>query len=73
MQSTRSWLNELKIRGSYGNVGNQGGIDRYDGSLLYNMASTGKALVADSSSAQSTPTASSSAPTAHGNASTTTT
>ncbi len=45
MQSTRSWLNELKIRGSYGNVGNQGGIDRYDGSLLYNMASTGKALI----------------------------
>ena len=29
------WLNDLKIRLSYGEVGNQSGIDRYDGCLLY--------------------------------------
>ena len=45
MQGTRGWLNELKLRASYGNVGNQSGIDRYDGALLYNMSSTGGNLI----------------------------
>lgn len=41
----RGFINELKIRASYGNVGNQGGIDRYDGSLLYNFASSSGILI----------------------------
>lgn len=45
MQGARPYVNELKLRASYGNVGNQSGIDRYDGALLYNMASTGKNLI----------------------------
>lgn len=45
MQGARGWLNELKLRASYGNVGNQSGIDRYDGALLYNMSSTGGNLI----------------------------
>ncbi|MCF0176870.1 MAG: TonB-dependent receptor [Bacteroidales bacterium] len=32
-----SWLDELKIRGSYGEVGNQNGISNYDGMQLYNL------------------------------------
>lgn len=45
MESTRSWLNELKLRASYGNVGNQSGIDRYSGVLLYNYHQGSGALV----------------------------
>lgn len=45
MQGIRQYVNELKLRGSYGNVGNQSGIDRYDGNLLYNMSSTGGNLI----------------------------
>lgn len=45
MQGIRNYVNELKLRASYGNVGNQSGIDRYDGTLLYNMASTGGNLI----------------------------
>ncbi len=41
----RGFINELKVRASYGNVGNQGGIDRYDGSLLYNFASSSGILI----------------------------
>jgi len=37
MEATRGWLSELKLRASYGNVGNQSGIDRYSGSALYNF------------------------------------
>lgn len=36
MEWSSEWLNEFKIRASYGNVGNQSGIDRYSGVLLYN-------------------------------------
>ncbi len=36
MEATRGWLSEFKLRASYGNVGNQGGIDRYAGVALYN-------------------------------------
>ncbi|MDE6197596.1 MAG: TonB-dependent receptor [Muribaculaceae bacterium] len=45
MQGARPYVNELKLRASYGNVGNQSGIDRYDGVQLYNMASTGGNLI----------------------------
>ncbi len=45
MEWSRNWLDELKIRASYGNVGNQSGIDRYDGALLYNFNSTSKILL----------------------------
>lgn len=45
MEWSRTWLDELKIRASYGNVGNQSGIDRYDGALLYNFNSTSKILL----------------------------
>lgn len=45
MQGLRQYINELKLRASYGNVGNQSGIDRYDGTLLYNMASTSGNLI----------------------------
>lgn len=40
-----SWLDELKLRLSYGQVGNQAGIDNYDGVLLYNANSNNGALV----------------------------
>lgn len=40
-----SWLNELKLRLSYGQVGNQAGIDNYDGVLLYKTNSNNGALV----------------------------
>lgn len=39
------FLNELKLRASYGNVGNQSGIDRYDGVQLYNFKSNAGALI----------------------------
>ncbi len=36
---------ELKLRASYGSVGNQSGIDRYDGAQLYNFKATQGALL----------------------------
>lgn len=45
MEWSRNWLDELKIRASYGNVGNQSGIDRYDGALLYNFNGSSKILL----------------------------
>lgn len=39
MSSTRGWLDELKLRLSYGVVGNQSGIDRYEGEQYYNFTS----------------------------------
>lgn len=39
------WLSELKLRLSYGEVGNQNGIDNYDGVQLYNTAAATGALV----------------------------
>ena len=45
MEATRSWLTDLKIRASYGNVGNQGGIDRYSGVPLWNLYSQGGNLI----------------------------
>lgn len=48
MEGTRGWLNELKLRASYGNVGNQAGIDRYSGVMLYNVSSTGGNIIGGS-------------------------
>lgn len=45
MKFMQPWVNELKIRASYGTVGNQGGIDRYDGALLYNFSGTSGNLI----------------------------
>lgn len=45
MEGIAEWVSDLKLRASYGNVGNQSGIDRYDGTLLYNMASTSGNLI----------------------------
>ncbi len=39
------WLSELKLRLSYGEVGNQSGIDNYDGVLLFNPSAGTGALV----------------------------
>lgn len=40
-------FDELKLRLSYGTVGNQGGIDRYDGVQLYDFSQNKGALVGD--------------------------
>lgn len=34
-----NWLNDLKLRLSYGEVGNQSGVDRYDGAQFYKFES----------------------------------
>lgn len=39
------WLNELKLRASYGQVGNQSGIDRYEGVQFYTYNSSLGALL----------------------------
>lgn len=39
------WLTNLKIRGSYAEVGNQSGIGNYDGVQLYNIVSNSGAYV----------------------------
>lgn len=39
------WMDELKLRLSYGEVGNQSGISNYDGVLLYNPSASSGALV----------------------------
>ena len=39
MENLRDYVNELKLRASYGEVGNQNGIGRYDGIQLYNYKS----------------------------------
>lgn len=44
MKSTK-WVNNLKLRLSYGIVGNQSGIDRYEGSQYYNFVSQGGVLI----------------------------
>ena len=48
MQAARPWVNELKLRLSYGNVGNQSGIDRYSGEMLYVFHSQGGNLIGGS-------------------------
>lgn len=39
------WVSNLKLRLSYGVVGNQSGIDRYDGTQLYNISTASGALI----------------------------
>lgn len=45
MSATESWLSDLKLRASYGTVGNQSGIDRYSGVQLYNFSQGAGALI----------------------------
>jgi len=42
-----TFVNYLKLRLSYGVVGNQSGIDRYEGQQLYNFTSASGALIGD--------------------------
>ena len=48
MEATREWWDEFKLRLSYGNVGNQNGIDRYSGVVLYNFHQGDGVLVGNS-------------------------
>lgn len=48
MENLRDYVNELKLRASYGEVGNQNGIGRYDGIQLYNYKSNSGALLGNS-------------------------
>lgn len=48
MEGAASWLSDLKLRASYGNVGNQNGIDRYSGAQYYNFHSGSGVLVGNS-------------------------
>lgn len=41
MQSTSSWLSELKLRASYGVIGNQNGIGRYQGYQTWRYGAAG--------------------------------
>lgn len=43
----QSIIDDLKLRASYGVVGNQSGIDRYEGQQLYNFISQSGALLGD--------------------------
>ena len=45
MHSLSSVVNNLKLRLSYGVLGNQSGVDRYDGTQLYNFASSNGAYI----------------------------
>ncbi|GAF05071.1 SusC/RagA family TonB-linked outer membrane protein [Saccharicrinis fermentans] len=43
-----SWLDQLKLRVSYAEMGNQSGISNYDGVQLYNISSSNGTYVGDS-------------------------
>lgn len=45
MQPLSGYVSNLKLRLSYGVVGNQNGIDRYDGTQLYNVSTAAGALI----------------------------
>lgn len=45
MKNLTDYIDNLKLRVSYGNVGNQSGIDRYDGVQLYNFKPNDGALL----------------------------
>lgn len=45
MEPLRDVVNNLKLRLSYGVVGNQSGIDRYDGTQLYNLKTASGVLI----------------------------
>lgn len=40
-----NFIDELKLRASYGGVGNQAGVDRYDGAQLYNFKPAAGVLI----------------------------
>ncbi len=40
-----NWIDELKLRASYGQVGNQGGVNRYEGKQYYNYKSSAGVLL----------------------------
>lgn len=48
MENLRDYISELKFRVSYGEVGNQSGIGRYDGVQLYNYKSASGAYLGNS-------------------------
>ena len=48
MEGIHDYVSELKLRASYGEVGNQSGIGRYDGIQLYNYKSNSGALLGTS-------------------------
>ncbi len=48
MEAAKDWLSELKLRASYGEVGNQSGIANYDGSQFYSMVASSGALIGGS-------------------------
>lgn len=45
MEGVKDYIDEIKLRVSYGEVGNQSGISRYDGIQLYNSVSNGGAYL----------------------------
>ena len=47
MKGIKKYVDDLKIKVSYGQVGNQAGISRYDGIQLYNYSSGGGAYIGD--------------------------
>ncbi len=48
MEGTKGWLDNLKIRGSYGVLGNQNGIDRYSGYQRWSYGGSGWVAAKDS-------------------------
>ena len=48
MKPLQKYVNNLKLRLSYGVVGNQSGIGRYDGTQLYNLSNGNGALLGNS-------------------------
>lgn len=48
MEGIKQYLDELKLRASYGEVGNQSGIGRYDGIQLYNYKAGAGAYIGSS-------------------------
>ena len=48
MEGARGWLDNLKIRGSYGVLGNQNGIDRYSGYQRWSYGGSGWQAAKDS-------------------------
>lgn len=48
MSGVKDVINELKLRVSYGQIGNQSGIDRYDGIQFYNYRTGTGAYIGDS-------------------------
>ena len=48
MEGVRDYMSDLKLRFSYGEVGNQSGIGRYDGVQLYNYRTASGAYLGNS-------------------------